>query len=152
TTVKKGVPSTIVTLVSFTDDIYCIGPRRISAQLKRYGFDTNLVFLTTTDLVGQLKHRFSKHYDEGDIPEDLYQQLLAICKTSAVVGFSVWTHQAEQVTKLTNRLRKDFDGLIVWGGIHPTSYPEESIEIVDAICMGEGDVSFLRLVQAVSDG
>ncbi|MEO8027415.1 MAG: cobalamin-dependent protein [Bryobacteraceae bacterium] len=142
----------IVTLISLTDDIYCIGPRRIAAQLKRNGFETNLVFLQTTDFWGQIRHRFSKHYESDELPEPLYQQLLAICKSSAVVGFSVWTHQAERVTLLTKRLKADLDGVIVWGGIHPTSYPEDAIQEVDAICMGEGDVSFLKLVEAIDEG
>jgi len=40
----------------------------------------------------------------------------------------------------------------VWGGIHPTSYPEECIRTQEAICLGEGDVSFLRLMEALAEG
>jgi anaerobic magnesium-protoporphyrin IX monomethyl ester cyclase len=143
---------TTVSLISFTDDIYCIGPRRIAAQLKRHGFKVNLIFLRPTDFWGQTRQRFSKSYDNGDLSESLYQELLALCNSSAVIGMSVWTHQADQVTLVTNRLRQELDALVVWGGIHPTSYPEEAVLAVDGICMGEGDVSFLRLVQAVDEG
>jgi radical SAM superfamily enzyme YgiQ (UPF0313 family) len=143
---------TTVSLISFTDDIYCIGPRRIATQLKRHGFQVNLIFLRPTDFWGQTRQRFQAHYYNDDLPEDLYQQLLAICKDSAVIGFSVWTHQVDQVTLVTNRLRKELGALMVWGGIHPTSYPEDAVRAVDAICMGEGDVSFLKLVQAVDEG
>jgi len=145
-------PSTTVSLISFTDDIYCIGPRRIAAQLKRYGFHVNLIFLRPTDFRGQARQRFSAHYYNHDLPEDLYQQLLAVCKDSAVIGFSVWTHQAEQVTLVTERLKRELDALIVWGGIHPTSYPEEAVRVTDGICIGEGDVSFLKLVRAIDEG
>ena len=148
---QGGQSRTTVSLISFTDDIYCIGPRRIAAQLKRHGFRVNLIFLRPTDFWGQTRQRFSKTYYNEDLDESLYQQLLAVCKDSAVVGLSVWTHQAEQVTLVTNRLRKELDSLIVWGGIHPTSYPEDAIQVADAICMGEGDVSFLRLVQAIDE-
>jgi len=144
--------ATTVSLISFTDDIYCIGPRRIAAQLKRHGFRVNLIFLRPTDFWGQTRQRFSTHYYNEDLPESLYQQLLEICKDSDVIGLSVWTHQAEQVTHVTNRLRQELDALIVWGGIHPTSYPEEAVLVADAICIGEGDVSFLKLVQAVEEG
>ncbi len=149
---KVSPPAKAVTLISFTDDIYCIGPRRIATQLKRHGIPVNLVFLRPTDFWGQTRQRFQAHYYNDDLSEDLYQQLLAICKDSSVIGFSVWTHQVEQVTLVTNRLRKELDALLVWGGIHPTSYPEEAVRAVDAICMGEGDVSFLKLVQAVQEG
>jgi anaerobic magnesium-protoporphyrin IX monomethyl ester cyclase len=143
---------TKITLVSFTDDIYCIGPRRISAQLKRHGFPVDLVFLRPTDFLGQAKQRFSKHYDNGDLAESLYRQLIALCRDSAIVGFSVWTHQAEQVTLITERLRKEIDALLVWGGIHPTSYPEDAVRSAGAICMGEGDVSLLKLAEAIELG
>lgn len=143
---------TAVTLISFTDDIYCIGPRRIAAQLKRHGFSVNLLFLRPTDFWGQARQRFSKDYYNCDLPESLYTQLISLCRGSALIGLSVWTHQAEQVTLVTDRLRRELDALVVWGGIHPTSYPEDSIREADAICMGEGDVSFLKLVQALDEG
>lgn len=149
---QTGTPRTAVSLITFTDDIYCIGPRRIAAQLKRHGFRVNLIFLRPTDFWGQTKQRFSTHFYNDDLPESVYQQLIPVCKDSAVVGLSVWTHQARQVTLVTERLRREIDALIVWGGIHPTSYPEDAIRVADAICMGEGDVSFLKLVQALEDG
>lgn len=145
-------PRTVISLISFTDDIYCIGPRRIAGQLKRYGFQVNLIFLRPTDFWGQARQRFSAHYYNNDLDESLYQQLISTCKGSAIVGLSVWTHQADQVTLVTQRLRRELDSLIVWGGIHPTSYPEDAIKVADAICMGEGDVSFLRLAQAIDQG
>ena len=149
---RSTLNSMDVSLINFTDDIYCIGPRRIAAQLKRRGFNVHLIFLRPTDFWGQTRQRFSKKYNNADLDESLYQQLIEICRSSAVIGMSVWTHQAEQVTRVTQRLRKDLDALLVWGGIHPTSYPEDAIQTADAICMGEGDVSFLNLVQAIEEG
>jgi radical SAM superfamily enzyme YgiQ (UPF0313 family) len=150
--VSRFAKSTAVTLITLTDDIYCIGPRRIAAQLKRHGFRVNLVFLTPTDVWGQARQRFSRDYAENDLSEAVYQQLISLCLDSAVIGLSVWTHQLEQATRVTERLRKELDAIIVWGGIHPTSYPEEAIQAVDGICIGEGDVSFLNLVRAVDQG
>jgi anaerobic magnesium-protoporphyrin IX monomethyl ester cyclase len=147
-----GLRNTTVSLITLTDDIYCIGPRRIAAQLKRHGFTVNLIFLTPTDLWGQLKQRFTTQYNDGDLPDEIYRQLVAICGDSAVVGLSVWTHQAPLASLITKRLRQELDAVVVWGGIHPTSYPEDAILEVDAICMGEGDVSFLKLVEAVDEG
>ena len=144
--------TTTVTLISFTDDIYCIGPRRIAAQLKRHGFQVQLIFLRATDFWGQTRQRFQKHFYNQDLPEDLYRQLLAICKDSAIIGLSVWTHQAEQATLVTKRLQEELGVPVVWGGIHPTSYPEDAIQVADGICMGEGEASFLNVVQAIHDG
>ena len=69
-------PPTTVSLISFTDDIYCIGPRRISAELKRQGYKVNLIFLRPTDLWGQIRQRVNSQYYNGDLPESVYQQLI----------------------------------------------------------------------------
>ena len=143
---------TTVTLISFTDDIYCIGPRRISAQLKRHGFRVHLIFLRATDFWGQTRQRFQKHFYNGDLTESIYQQLFAICRDSQIIGLSIWTHQAEQATLVTQRLRAELGVPVVWGGIHPTSYPEDAIQIADGICMGEGESSFLNVVRAIDAG
>ena len=141
-----------VTLISFTDDIYCIGPRRISSQLKRHGFQVHLIFLRATGFWGQTRQRFEKHFYNGELSDSLYRQLFDICRGSAVIGLSVWTHQAEQAALVTRRLQEELGAPVVWGGIHPTSYPEEAIQIADGICLGEGESSFLRVAQALRDG
>jgi radical SAM superfamily enzyme YgiQ (UPF0313 family) len=148
---EKEVPGGKVTILCSTDDIYCIGPRRISAQLKRHGFKVHLVFLRATTLWEQTRQRFGARFDNTDLPEQVYRQLINLCRGSSVIGFSVWTHHTEQVTRVTRRLQKELDCPIVWGGIHPTSFPEESLKVVEAICMGEGDVSFLHLAQALQE-
>src|ERR1051326_698285 len=141
-----------VVIICLTDDIYCIGPRRIAANLRRKGFESNLVFLHATNLWGQLKQRFSSRFDNSDLPQDTYDQLLKLCEGSLVVGLSVWTHQVEHAERITRQLQRDLTCPIVWGGIHPTSFPEQCIEIVEGICLGEGEVSFLRLVEALAQG
>jgi len=141
-----------VVIICLTDDIYCIGPRRISAQLKRHGFDPRLVFLQPTSFWGQLRQRFRSHYDPTTFPEAVYQKLVEVSRGSLVVGLSVWTHQAEQAEGLTRRLRQDLDCPVFWGGIHPTSFPEDCLRAVEGICLGEAEVSFLRLAQALRDG
>lgn len=39
---------------------------------------------------------------------------------------------------------------IVWGGVHPSSVPEQTLEnkYVDAVCIGEGEETFLEMVEA----
>lgn len=141
-----------VVIICLTDDIYCIGPRRISSQLKRHGFDARLVFLQPTSFWGTLRQRFSSHYDASGFPESVYRRLVEVARGSLVVGLSVWTHQAEQAAGLTRRLRQDLDCPVIWGGIHPTSFPDECLSEVEGICLGEAEVSFLRLAQALQGG
>ncbi|HBR14571.1 MAG TPA: hypothetical protein DD723_03375 [Candidatus Omnitrophica bacterium] len=42
---------------------------------------------------------------------------------------------------------------IVWGGAHPSSLPEQTLksEYVDVVCIGEGDITFLELVQVLAN-
>jgi len=141
-----------VTIICLTDDIYCIGPRRISAQLKRKGFVTRLIFLQPKSLWGQISQRFSSYFKTPEFSESFYSELIDACRGSLVVGLSVWTHQADEAELLTRRLQQDLDSKIIWGGIHPTSFPDQCMNVVEGICLGEGDVSFLRLAEALRDG
>ncbi len=143
---------TKATIICLTDDIYCIGPRRLSAQLKRAGFDVALVFLQAKSFWGQIKQRLKPDLDGMNLGENVYRQLLAICKGSAMVGLSVWTHEAGWAGQITRRLQRELDCPVIWGGIHPTGFPEQSIQIADGICMGEGDISLLQLMEALRDG
>ncbi len=50
-------------------------------------------------------------------------------------------------------VRKSSNGKIpiVWGGTHPTILPEQTLEseYVDVICMGEGDITFMEIIEAL---
>ena len=52
-------------------------------------------------------------------------------------------------------MREESDGSIplVWGGCHPTILPEQTLrsDLVDIVCIGEADVSFLELVKALAN-
>lgn len=41
---------------------------------------------------------------------------------------------------------------IIWGGPHPSTLPEQTLksEYVDAVCIGEGDITFLEIVEALA--
>jgi len=43
---------------------------------------------------------------------------------------------------------------IVWGGIHPTTAPENTLkhQLVDAICIGEGENTFVQMIEAYRNG
>ena len=140
------------TIICLTDDIYCIGPRRLSAQLKRAGFEVALVFLQAKSFWGQIKQRFRPHADAMILGDGSFRRLVEICKGSALVGLSVWTHEAAWAEQITGKLKRELDCPVIWGGIHPTGFPESCIRIADGICLGEGDISLLRLMEALRDG
>lgn len=45
------------------------------------------------------------------------------------------------------------DTKIVWGGVHPSLLPEQTLEsnCVDIVCIGEGEIAFRNLVNALAD-
>lgn len=58
-------------------------------------------------------------------------------------------HFAVEAAKVVRRLT-DGNIPIVWGGAHPSSVPEQTLqsEFVDAVSVGEGDITFLEMVEA----
>src|SRR5262249_38256291 len=41
---------------------------------------------------------------------------------------------------------------IVWGGTHPTVAPDETMQVADAICVGEGEEPMLQFVECIEAG
>jgi len=65
------------------------------------------------------------------------------------VGFSVMTCQIKHALQLSYEVKKIDPSLpIVWGGIHPTLYPEQTCQekVVDYAISGEGENTFLKLL------
>jgi len=65
------------------------------------------------------------------------------------IGFSVLTNQYKYAVEIARSIKGCYDAPIVFGGIHPTMDPHNTIaeEPVDYICMGEGEEAFLELIQ-----
>jgi len=64
-----------------------------------------------------------------------------------VIGFSVMSIDIELTKALTRRVKGEFPNIpVIWGGIHPTITPEESIGVADIICIGEGEEPLLELI------
>ena len=70
----------------------------------------------------------------------------------AVVGMSVYSPYVSMAKRLTGIIRESSSAKVVWGGIHPTIMPEESIKEADIICVGEGEGALSDLVTSIRDG
>ncbi|MEW6267168.1 MAG: radical SAM protein [Thermodesulfobacteriota bacterium] len=72
------------------------------------------------------------------------------------VGFSVITGQpvasSARMSRLIKRAKPDW--IIVWGGIHPSLLPEETLNLgsVDFVVVGEGEHTALDLAQSLREG
>jgi len=70
---------------------------------------------------------------------DLLIEKLAAIRPD-LIGLTLTTATLDPCRTLTERIHRDLPGVpVIWGGIHPTVYPEESLQIADMICIGEGE-------------
>jgi len=76
-------------------------------------------------------------------------------KKPVCIGISAMTgEQIEFGLRFAKFVRKHTSVLIVWGGIHPTLLPEETIDhdLVDIVVAGEGEYVYADLVEALAKG
>jgi radical SAM superfamily enzyme YgiQ (UPF0313 family) len=70
-----------------------------------------------------------------------------------VVGYSVYTGSQAYYRDLNLRIKEAADVVSVFGGPHPTYFPEFIEEPgVDAVCIGEGEGAILDLAQGLETG
>ncbi len=70
-----------------------------------------------------------------------------------IVGYSVTTGLQRYYLELNRRIKAGFDVFSVFGGPHPTFFPEMiEGEGVDGICIGEGEGAMLDLAAALENG
>jgi anaerobic magnesium-protoporphyrin IX monomethyl ester cyclase len=120
------------------------GIRYISAALQRAGFDTYIVFLR--DWI----HNRLEMPDETDLKMamDIIRE-----KGADLIGVGFMSSLFPMAKQLTERLNLDFpETPVLWGGIHPTSVPEECIPFADIVCVGEGEEAAIELCEALRDG
>ena len=70
-----------------------------------------------------------------------------------LVGFTVMTTQIPGALKIAELVRSEAPGaLVVWGGIHPTLFPEQTVAspLVDVVAVGESDRTILELAAAAA--
>ena len=76
------------------------------------------------------------------------KKLKSLVRTSGCIGFSVITSQIEHALRLSDFVKElDAEVPVVWGGIHPTIHPEQTVEdaSVDYAVRGEGEQTFVDL-------
>jgi len=114
-----------------------IGAFILASYIKSVGFDVKLI---------DCRLYSKKHI------EDL---LLSESKDALCVGFSVMTSQIKHAYNLSKLLKQNYPELcLVWGGIHPTLYPEQSIkpDFIDFVIRGEGEYGFEKLLNYIQEG
>ena len=90
------------------------------------------------------------------VHDDYMERLMELCDgalvfaSSCILGFQV-AHGA----RVARAIRQRFPDLpIVWGGWFPSVAPELYLEegVADAVCLGQGEITFREIVQALDSG
>lgn len=134
-----------ISLISPYPDITSFGVRILSSVLKEHGCQTQLIFLP--DPYGdEIIHGVSRY------KESIMEEVAELCRDSQLIGISVMTNFFDGAVQVTKSLQSKLSAPVIWGGVHPTIRPEESIRIADIICVGDGEETLLELADSLAKG
>ncbi len=126
------------TIISPYPYISSLGPRLLSACLRRAGFSTRFINLPVQSC-------------DSHVPEGILQELTELTKDSQLIGISLADNWLYLGIQLTRRLKKN-DNVIVWGGAYATMNPEDALAVADAVCIGDGEDAFMEAARRLDAG
>ena len=121
----------------------------LSAALKHAGHSCKLCFDPQLFDDTFLKYPIlSRLFDYTEIIMDE----LRSCQPD-LVAFSVVSDNFPWASRLSKRIKQELDVPIVFGGVHPTSVPEYTLQYssADYVVMGEGEGAIVDLVENIND-
>lgn len=136
---KKNVHIGLISLYVFENS----GVRRIAASLRKHGFKVTEIYFKDW-----VNNRISAPSEKE------LSNLIKILKEREVdlVGISVRASAFIDIAKfVTSRIRDELRLPIIWGGIHPTSMPEDCIKTADALCVGEAEFAMADFAKKFSE-
>ncbi len=145
-----------------------VGVSTLSAVLKRAGhevsvFDSTFIKTKITDglpkptPVGYLATPYTIEdlvkNDPVESIEDAFLRRMRAFQPD-LIGLSATTHRFDLGIKLLENVRSQLRCPVVVGGIHPSTAPEDAFrpEVVDMICVGEGEDFIVELCDCLSKG
>jgi len=130
------------TLVSTYTHPIALGLRYVSSYLKAGEHDVEFICMSS-----------KRDTAKPDYSEPLLEDFVERVRDADLIGLSLMTNNFHRACLLTQRIRAaGIKAPIVWGGTHPTVAPDESLEIADIICVGEGEQLMRQLVERLEAG
>lgn len=131
-----------IALVSTYTHPIALGLRYISSYLKAAGHEVEMLFMSSKRATARAD------YSEA-VLEDFVERL----RDCDLIGMSLMTNTFLRASVLTQQIRDaGIRTPIIWGGTHPTVAPDESLEVADIVCVGEGEEPMLQLVEQLEAG
>ena len=137
----------IVLVTPTPPDLTAFGVRSLSSYLRSRGHDTRLVFLPGS--IGMYRTEGTYAYSYSKQVQD---DLIELVQGTDIVGFSFFTSYVTRAMQLSELIRSHTDIPIIWGGIHATSMPDEALQYADMVCIGEGELTLLEVMQRLDAG
>ncbi len=95
-----------------------------------------------------------KILDQRVDPDFMIHLLFELSKEPLCVGITTMTGtQIMYALQIAQSIRRcNYKVPLIWGGAHPSSVPEQTAanELVDVVCIGEGDITFNEIVAAIN--
>ncbi len=95
---------------------------------------------------------FFKNYFTFEAPtaheEDMVVDLITQLRPD-VVAMSVWSTYYQLAARLSRRVKAATGAVVIWGGIHPQTRPEDSLEHCDLVARSEGEYVLAELTDRI---
>jgi len=138
---------------SVENGIISIGFRKIASFVKAIHPDIEVCYVTPSNLYSRIDAVVNFGNTNNDLPIKDRKAVAKYLAKADILCFSSMTPFADLTKKIVQYTREiNPNTYMVWGGIHPSVYPEDAIKYVDAICVGEGEYSFREFILAFKSG
>lgn len=126
-------------LIALYQDHAAIGVRQLESFLIQRGYEVHTLFFKGSD-------------DASKEPTELEIKLLLDFVEQmqpSLIGLSVMSPFKPIAVRVTEDLRAAYSIPIIWGGIHTTICPDDSIGFADAIICGEAEMPLAEIIEYV---
>ena len=120
-----------------------IGLRYLASILRKQEFDVSMIFFKEKNIA----------LDLMELPTtNEYDRLTGLVKDidPDLIGMGVRSSFFRIASEITRRIQQEIRKPVIWGGTHATVAPEQSIQVADMLCLGEGEHALLELSQSLS--
>ena len=140
----KSSKNTRAVLISFSN-VYNLGVRWLQSTAMHAGYDCQTIFF------GQLLAN-----DWNPPTEKDWNNLEIALKEidPHVIGLSVSCSSYWKEVLVVDKFIKKVcpNAIIIWGSIHVSIMPEQCFEVNDVLCLGEGELPFMELLDRLEEG
>jgi len=138
-----------IVFVSVENGIISIGFRKVVSFAKTIQPDIEVCYITPSNMYSPVDAIVNFGNTSNDLPEKDTREVAKYLSKADMLCFSSMTPFADLTKKIVKYTREiNPNTYMVWGGIHPSVYPEDAIKFVDAICIGEGEYSFKSFINS----